>query len=177
MNKLKKFRAGYVEATDKIWEVITDETHPIYKITKWLLQTDADPENLFPELEYNAFSTPENFAAMLELLAKEDYTVVSVNGELRILLCGIQNEEEKEYFENNKEIFALTEAEISSEAEFAISVVDISLDEFGAEYDRRFSAQIDSWFDNDLQFSFMPKEELLDYYSNRFKLFDRSKYE
>lgn len=171
MNKLKKFRQDYETAVSKIWEVIGNEKHPLYKITKWLLQTDASAEQLFPELEYDAFSSPENFAAMLELLAKETI-VVSVNGELRIVFC-----DNKEYFENNKEIIALTELELLSEPEFSISVVDITLDEFGAEYDRRFVAQIDNWFDNDLQFSFMPLKDLLDYYSKTFKLFDRSKYE
>jgi len=173
MNKLKKFRQDYEAAVSKIWEVIGDEKHPLYSITKWLLQTDANAEQLFPELEFDAFSSPENFVAMLDLLERGP-AVVSVNGELRIIFCGIQD---MEYFERNKEIIALTESEILSGAEFAISVVDISLDEFGAEYDRRFLAQIDDWFDNDLQFSLMSKEELVEYYSNRFNLFDRSKYE
>ena len=90
MRKLKEFEKAYREALKNIAAFCDDLE--LGELTRWMLETDANPYAYLPEGWASALETAEGFSSLLNHIHHAvyddgDITFVTVNGEPRIVFA------------------------------------------------------------------------------------------
>ena len=159
MKKFQDFQKAYDDAIETInLFLLPGKYEPqLDGLTKWLMETDANPYSYLPEHWAGRTNTAEGFASLLGFISHAvhddgEITFVTVNGEPRIVFANQHDDDFRSA--------ALTETEKDIETRpwpavrtrrpsYVIEVLDITPNEFGPLFDKFYANDIKRFFMSD----------------------------